>query len=66
MVTKLAEEGAITVRLLEMGVMVGETVTLISVAPLGDPITIQLRGGRLAIRRRDAAFVQIARIDDDY
>jgi Fe2+ transport system protein FeoA len=44
-------------RLLEMGLTPGTTVSLINVAPLGDPLEIELRSGRLSIRRFEAAMV---------
>lgn len=48
-------------RLMEMGLVPGTSVTLINVAPLGDPVEIELRHGRLSIRRREAALVRLRR-----
>ena len=42
-------------RLLELGLMEGETVEVISIAPLGDPVEVRLGNTRLSLRRRDAA-----------
>ncbi len=49
----------LTVRLMELGLLEGEMVEMVGVAPLGDPIAIALRGSRLALRRRDAASVHV-------
>lgn len=46
-------------RLLEMGLTKGIVVTVIRVAPLGDPIEIELRGYRLSLRRKEAEAVII-------
>ena len=47
------------IRLREMGLLVGTTVTLVRTAPLGDPLEIKLRGYRLTLRKSDAAHVQV-------
>jgi Fe2+ transport system protein FeoA len=44
-------------RLMEMGLTPGTAVALVNVAPLGDPLEIELRSGRLSIRRHEAALV---------
>jgi Fe2+ transport system protein FeoA len=48
-------------RLMEMGLTPGTRVALVNVAPLGDPLEIELRGGRLSIRRHEAAMVMLRR-----
>lgn len=47
-------------RLLAMGLLPGTTVTVVQVAPLGDPIEVEFRGMRLSLRRADAAAVRVA------
>lgn len=49
----------LSVRLMEMGLIPGVEVTLVGVAPLGDPLELELRGYRLSVRRSEAARVQI-------
>lgn len=46
-------------RLLEMGLTRGTVVELIRIAPLGDPIELQVRGFRLSVRKSEAAAVLI-------
>lgn len=46
-------------RLRELGVSPGAAVQVIRRAPLGDPIEISVRGSRLAMRNREAAFIQL-------
>jgi Fe2+ transport system protein FeoA len=45
-------------RLLEMGLTPGTSVSLLRVAPLGDPLEIKVRGYRLSLRRSDAALIR--------
>lgn len=49
----------ISVRLLEMGLTPGATLELIGIAPLGDPLELELRGYRLSLRKREAELVEI-------
>ena len=52
-------EGALRLRFLDMGLIPGTRVTLRKVAPMGDPIQIQVRGYELTIRREDAAKITL-------
>ena len=49
----------VSLRLLEMGLTPGVEVRLLGMAPLGDPLELELRGYRLSIRRSEAARVEI-------
>lgn len=51
--------GAFRRRLLEMGLLPGTPVTVKSVAPLGDPIELLVRGASLSIRKEEAATVNV-------
>jgi ferrous iron transport protein A len=48
-------------RLLEMGLVPGTPVRIVTVAPLGDPLRIEVRGGQWSIRRAEAAQIQVER-----
>jgi ferrous iron transport protein A len=48
-------------RLLEMGLVPGTRVKVVTVAPLGDPLQIEVRGGQWSIRRAEAAVIEVAR-----
>jgi ferrous iron transport protein A len=49
----------VSLRLLEMGLTPGVEVRLVGVAPLGDPLELELRGYRLSVRKSEAARVEI-------
>jgi len=46
-------------RLMEMGLVPGTEVRVTNVAPLGDPLEIEVRACRLSIRRREAAQILV-------
>ena len=45
------------VRLMEMGLTPGTEVTVVRLAPLGDPMDLRVRGYHLSIRKREAAGI---------
>jgi ferrous iron transport protein A len=59
-VVDISGEDSTSLRLLEMGLTPGVEVTVVSAAPLGDPVELELRGYRLSIRRNEAARVVVA------
>ena len=46
-------------RLMELGLVPGTEVSVINVAPLRDPLEIEVRGCRLSIRRAEARMLQV-------
>jgi len=59
-----AGEGGHGRRLEDLGVIAGTLVTVERRAPLGDPTIYEVRRSRLAMRRADAALVQVASPDE--
>lgn len=58
-IAQVGGEGALRLRFLDMGLIPGTKVALRKVAPMGDPIQIQVRGYELTIRREDAARITL-------
>ena len=56
-VVKIHGEGAVRRRIMDMGLTKGVDVTVRKVAPLGDPIQLNVRGYELSIRKADAQMV---------
>ncbi len=56
-VVRLAGEGAVKRRIMDMGITKGVRIHVVKVAPLGDPIQITVRGYELSIRKQEAANV---------
>lgn len=46
-------------RLAEMGLVQGEVVRMLKVAPLGDPMEIEVMGYRLCLRKKEATRIRI-------
>ena len=53
-VIKSHEESVFQLTLMEMGCIPGEPVWIEMIAPLGDPMAIQIAGYYLSIRKKDA------------
>jgi ferrous iron transport protein A len=52
---------AVRRRLLELGLVPGTRVSVIGVSPLGDPLELEVRGGRLSLRKKDALGIEVDR-----
>lgn len=60
-ITKVGGQGALRLRLLDMGIIPKTRVRIRKTAPLGDPIQLCVRGYELTIRKDDAALIEIIR-----
>jgi ferrous iron transport protein A len=58
-VATIEGDDEISLRLMEMGLTPGVEFTLIGVAPLGDPLELELRGYRLSIRKSEAQRIHV-------
>ena len=58
-VVKLHGEGAVKRRIMDMGITKGVELTVRKVAPLGDPVEINVRGYELSIRKEDAQSIEV-------
>jgi len=46
-------------RLLDLGLTPGEEMAVVQSVPFGDPLVVTVRGMRLALRRREAAWIRV-------
>ena len=58
-VARIDGDDEISIRLMEMGLTPGVEFAVVGVAPLGDPLELELRGYRLSVRKSEAARVEI-------
>ena len=58
-VKRLHGEGSVKRRIMDMGITKGVEVKIRKVAPLGDPIELNVRGYELSIRKADAEMIEI-------
>ena len=58
-VVKLHGEGAVRRRIMDMGITKGVEIYVRKMAPLGDPMELNLRGYELSLRKADAEMVEV-------
>jgi len=58
-VVRVKGKGSIKQRMMDMGLVSGSKVSVIRVAPLGDPIEISLKGYNLSLRKSEAQNIMI-------
>ncbi len=58
-VVKLHGEGAVKRRIMDMGITRGVEVYVRKVAPLGDPVEVNVRGYELSLRKADAEMIEV-------
>ncbi len=58
-VVSLAGEPGLVQRLYDLGLIEGERIELVALAPLGDPIEIRLGNSRLSLRKAEAAGITV-------
>ncbi len=58
-VVKLYGEGAVKRRIMDMGITKGVEITVRKVAPLGDPVEVNVRGYELSLRKADADMIEV-------
>ena len=58
-VVKLHGEGAVKRRIMDMGITRGVEVFVRKLAPLGDPIEVNVRDYELSLRKADAEMIEV-------
>lgn len=58
-ITSIGAIGPLKRRLMDMGVLVGETVKVVKIAPLGDPIEITVKSYQLSLRKQEAEGIAV-------
>ncbi len=58
-VARVHGEGPVRRRIMDMGLTKGVQVLVRKVAPLGDPMELNIRGYELSVRKADAEMVEL-------
>ena len=58
-VKKLYGEGPVKRRIMDMGITKGIDLHVRKVAPLGDPMELNVRGYELSVRKADAEMIEV-------
>jgi DtxR family Mn-dependent transcriptional regulator len=61
----VGEVGVVRRRIVDMGAVKGTRVTVVKVAPLGDPMEIKIRGYNLTLRRDEARAIAVEKPQDE-
>ena len=59
-ITRINGAGALRRRFVEMGIVKGETILIERHAPLGDPVEYLIKGYHLALRKEEAAHIEVS------
>ena len=57
---KIHGEGGIKRRIMDMGITKGVEIFVRKVAPLGDPMELNVRGYELSVRKADAEMIEVS------
>lgn len=58
-VVKLTGDGPVKRRIMDMGITKGVEIYVRKVAPLGDPVEVNVRGYELSLRKADAQMIEV-------
>ena len=51
--------GNVRRRIMDMGLLPGESLEMVSRAPLGDPLEVVVKGYHLSLRKSEARFIEV-------
>lgn len=63
LILNVSGDGAITRRMADMGVVPGQHIRMLRVAPLGDPLELHVMGYHLSLRKAEALRVQVRPVE---
>ncbi|MBI3163130.1 MAG: ferrous iron transport protein A [Anaerolineales bacterium] len=58
-IARIGGAGALRRRFIEMGIVKGEVIEIERSAPLGDPVEYFIKGYHLALRKEEAALIEV-------
>ncbi len=64
-IIKSFTDSFLSLKLVEMGCLPGETVKLTNIAPLGDPLAIEIASYQLSLRKQEASTVVIDKTEEE-
>lgn len=58
-ITAIGTIGPLKRRLMDMGVLIGEEVMVVKIAPLGDPMEVTIKHYQLSLRKKEAQGIAV-------
>lgn len=63
-IEKIQSTGETRRRMMEMGVIRGAHIQLTAIAPLGDPVEVEIKGYKLSLRKQEAEQITVKAVQD--
>ena len=64
-VVKVHGEGPVRRRIMDMGITKGQSIYVRKVAPLGDPMEINIRNYELSVRKADCEMIEVELLEPE-
>jgi len=61
-IRKLFCSGSLKSKLIDMGVLNGEVVQVVRIAPFGDPVEVLIKQYKLSLRKKDAEGIAVEEV----
>lgn len=61
-ISRLSCSGSLKSKLIDMGVLNGERIQVIRIAPLGDPVEIVVKQYKLSLRKKEAEGITVKEV----
>ena len=61
-IKKLSCSGSLKSKLIEMGVLNGERIQIVRIAPLGDPVEVLIKQYKLSLRKKDIEGITVEEV----
>ena len=65
-IAKIHGHGGFRNRIMELGFIKGQTVSVLKNAPLKDPIEYEILGSHVSLRRSEASNIEVVSLDENY
>jgi Fe2+ transport system protein FeoA len=56
---------SLKMKLTNMGIIKGEIIKVLKIAPLGDPIEVEIKGYNLSLRKNEACYIKLEETNDE-
>ena len=61
-ISRLSCSGSLKSKLIDMGVLNGERIQVVRIAPLGDPVEVLIKQYKLSLRKKDAEGITVEEV----
>lgn len=58
-IVKIGLAGSVKRRMMDMGMLIGEKIKVVKVAPMGDPVEIMVKNYKLSLRKKEVKAIEV-------